>query len=412
MLRVFLVQTAQGLTPSSGGYKANISLLRSLSGQGNATAQICYANDDEVEQYASRAAANGIEPNVDNTLLPVVDPKGAVHGLSVKTFTDENKIHNIRDELSARMQTLVRLFSSHITAFKPTHVIFNDPITMKITAFHPVRNTFKRVNIIHTAEQLPFGPFVAGVDGHCLSPKVENDMLRKLDGIWSVSMAVKEYASTHGSLATKFLVHPPMTYLDKVAGGMPVVRNNIDKDEIGMVNPCPHKGLSILVALAKKFPDMKFVTWKSWGSRTVHLDQLRALPNVKIESTTKNTDEIWDRIKVLLVPSLWHEAWGIVVTEAQLRGIPVIASNAGGLPEAKIGLPYCIPVNEVTGERHANGDYVVPDQDIAPWEVALEKVMTDRDEYQALQTLTATKASEWFHGLDPRAHEKWLMSME
>ncbi len=179
------------------------------------------------------------------------------------------------------MKSLVDVYSQYISSFKPTHVIFNDPITMKITEDHPDRDNFKRVNIIHTAEQLPFGPFVAGVDGHCLSPKVEDALLRGLDGIWSVSKAVKEYAWTHGKLDTTFLVHPPSTYLDKESGAMPVVRNNIDKDEIGMVNPCPHKGLSILVALAKKFPDMKFVTWKSWGSRTVHIDQLLALPNVK-----------------------------------------------------------------------------------------------------------------------------------
>jgi len=195
------------------------------------------------------------------------------------------------------MQNLVRLFSAHIAAFEPTHVIFNDPITMKITAFHPARHTFKRINIIHTAEQLPFGPFVAGVDGHCLSPRVENKMLRELDGIWSVSMAVKEYAWTYGQLETTFLVHPPMTYLDKELGGMPVVRNNIDKDEIGMVNPCPHKGLSILIALVKKFPEMKFVTWKSWGSRTVHIEQLKALPNVTC------VPMVWPTVQLLLLHS-------------------------------------------------------------------------------------------------------------
>jgi hypothetical protein len=186
-----------------------------------------------------------------------------------------------RNQSSKRMNSLVTFFSSHIKTFEPTHVIFNDPITMKVTEGHSERKTFKRINIIHTAEQLPFGPFVAGVDGHCLSPRVENDMLRDLDGIWSVSVAVKDYAWTYGRLATTFLVHPPMTYLDTATGGMPVVRNNIDKDEIGMVNPCPHKGLSILVALAKKFPHMKFVTWKSWGSRAVHIEELEALPNVK-----------------------------------------------------------------------------------------------------------------------------------
>jgi len=95
MMRVFLVQTAQGLTPSSGGYKANVSLLRSLSDQGHAAAQICYAFEGEVNEYAARAEAKGIEPNLTDTLVPVVDPKGVVHELFVKTFTDEDKIHNV-----------------------------------------------------------------------------------------------------------------------------------------------------------------------------------------------------------------------------------------------------------------------------------------------------------------------------
>ncbi len=38
--------------------------------------------------------------------------------------------------------------------------------------------------------------------------------------------------------------------------------------------------------------------------------------------------------KILLVPSLWEEAWGRVVTEAHVSGIPVLASDRGGLPES------------------------------------------------------------------------------
>lgn len=99
------------------------------------------------------------------------------------------------------------------------------------------------------------------------------------------------------------------------------------------------------------------------------------------------------------------------MTEAQLRGIPFIASDAGGLLEAKIGLPYCIPVNLVTGKRHPNGDYVVPEQDIKQWQEALLELMTDREAYQALASLTAIKAAEWLRNLDDRAHEKWLRSL-
>ena len=179
------------------------------------------------------------------------------------------------------MAFLINLFSTQIAQFRPTHVIFNDPITMKITAYHPTRATFKRINIVHTAEQLPFGPFVAGIDGHCLSPKVENELLRGLDGIWAVSKAIQDYAWIYGKLQTTFLVHPTLTYLDAKTGDMPVVRNNVDKHEIGMINPCPHKGLAIFLSLAKKFPNMNFVTWKSWGTQKEHAAELLSLPNVK-----------------------------------------------------------------------------------------------------------------------------------
>jgi glycosyltransferase involved in cell wall biosynthesis len=43
---------------------------------------------------------------------------------------------------------------------------------------------------------------------------------------------------------------------------------------------------------------------------------------------------IYAETRVLLVPSLWEETWGRVATEAQFSGIPVLASDAGGLPEA------------------------------------------------------------------------------
>lgn len=100
------------------------------------------------------------------------------------------------------------------------------------------------------------------------------------------------------------------------------------------------------------------------------------------------------------------------MTEAQLRGIPVIASDAGGLVEAKIGLPYTVPVKMVTGARDSEtGYYIVPEQDIAPWTATLKQLMTNSDEYVALSEMTAKTSAEWLLKMDPRAHEKWLLAM-
>ena len=50
---------------------------------------------------------------------------------------------------------------------------------------------------------------------------------------------------------------------------------------------------------------------------------------------------------LVLAPSLWLEAWGMVVTEAALRGLPTIVSDAGGLPEAGLGLSRVVPVKAI-----------------------------------------------------------------
>ena len=36
---------------------------------------------------------------------------------------------------------------------------------------------------------------------------------------------------------------------------------------------------------------------------------------------------------------------------SSLRGIPVIASDAGAIPESMLGLPYIVPIKPLTGAR-------------------------------------------------------------
>lgn len=103
-----------------------------------------------------------------------------------------------------------------------------------------------------------------------------------------------------------------------------------------------------------------------------------------MEESTRDTGTLWDRASIPLMPSLWCEAWGLVVVEAQLRGIPVISSDAGAIPEAKLGVPHIFPVKKITGASNGKNGYVIEEQDIKPWVDRLRGLMTDRVEYEWL----------------------------
>lgn len=69
-MRVFLVQTARGLFSSSGGYKANISLLRYLASRGHSVRQLCYSYHAEAETYAQTVVeSGGRDPQLRDRLL-------------------------------------------------------------------------------------------------------------------------------------------------------------------------------------------------------------------------------------------------------------------------------------------------------------------------------------------------------
>jgi hypothetical protein len=136
-----------------------------------------------------------------------------------------------------------------------------------------------RIAVIHTAEQLPFGPFAFGIPGQSSTVR-EADLLRRMDGIWSVSQIIKDYALEHGQLQSRFMVHHPWTYLVGNNHEMPNHLSNWNKKYIAMVNPCPVKGSSIFIDLAKACPQYDFLAFMSWGTNEKIVNQMKALPNI------------------------------------------------------------------------------------------------------------------------------------
>ncbi len=54
--------------------------------------------------------------------------------------------------------------------------------------------------------------------------------------------------------------------------------------------------------------------------------------NIKVLGYVKPED-VYPQVDVVIVPSLWYEAFGRIIIEANSFGIPVIGSNMGGIPE-------------------------------------------------------------------------------
>ncbi|USP82241.1 glycosyltransferase family 4 protein [Curvularia clavata] len=181
---------------------------------------------------------------------------------------------------SARLSDFASFLQQDITLFSPTHIISNDGLSMQATcALQMPSLNVCRVGVVHTAEQLPFGPFAGGLPSHTSSPS-ESKSLQMLDGIWSVSSAIKQYALEHGQLQTSFFVHHPWTYLEERSHSPPAHLLNRDKNFLCMINPCVVKGSPIFIDLVKSCPQYDFLVYKSWGFDDKIGNQMKELPNI------------------------------------------------------------------------------------------------------------------------------------
>ncbi len=144
------------------------------------------------------------------------------------------------------------------------------------------------------------------------------------------------------------------------------------KNNVTFINPVPVKGRDIAVEIARFCPDIPFAfieSWPLWAEWRRELTRkLSGLPNVTVFAPQKDMRKVYGKCKVLIIPSTWEEAYGMVATEAQINGIPVVASARGGLPEA-VG---------------PGGVLLDPDGRIEDWVSAVRKLWQDEKYYEDL----------------------------
>ncbi len=106
---------------------------------------------------------------------------------------------------------------------------------------------------------------------------------------------------------------------------------------VTFVNPVSDKGLDLALEIAAGCPEIPFRFVKGWPLTPRAFLRLRrqlaSLPNVTLHERVADMRVVYRDTKVLLMPSVVYETWPRVVTEAHFSGIPVLASDHGGLPE-------------------------------------------------------------------------------
>ena len=116
---------------------------------------------------------------------------------------------------------------------------------------------------------------------------------------------------------------------------------------VTFINPVPMKGLDLAIEIARKCPDIPFLFVECWPqSKEVWQNlaqRIAAVPNITLKRSVLDMRQIYSQTRVLLVPSQWEEAWARVVTECHFSGIPVLASDIGGLGESVGGGGILIP---------------------------------------------------------------------
>src|SRR5574340_212664 len=273
---------------------------------------------------------------------------------------------------SAEPAERARLLRDQVREFRPDWVLVSSEdlshaLLREASAAAPGRVVY----LAHTPQFYPFGPESWNPDPRAAA------LVERAPAVVAISASMAEYIRLHLG-RTAEVVHPP------VYGAPPY--HALRGEMVVMINPCALKGIAIFLALAERFPHLPFGALPGWGTTVADREAMARLPNITILPNVKHIEELLVRTRVLLMPSLWLEGFGLIVTEAMLRGIPVISSDSGGLRGAKTGTRFVIPVpapryEPVYDERHLPR-LIAPPLDIEPWAAALDALTTDARIYE------------------------------
>ncbi len=226
------------------------------------------------------------------------------------------------------------------------------------------------------------------------SPGLLGRLLRRVRG-WLVGRIVDRFIAVSG-----FVAHRQRERAYLPAAKVQVIPNGVDcKQYTATLRPVdaivqvafagqliPEKGLKTLLEAYRRVlserPDGLALTIAGQGPQREELERYcrdHALDRVRFLGHTDEIPALFGRADVVVVPSEWGEAFGLVAIEAMASGAAVLTSDAGGLPE-------------VVGDAGV----VFRAGDVADLAAKLQALVVSRSERERLGTLARARAEEQY----------------
>ena len=376
-MRILLTSSASHVPPRGGSTRSNLAWLDALAVRG----------------HSCRVVGGALIADTPEKLA------------QVRRETEDQAAGRVMHEIHAVADPVKRaaLLKQQIGEFQPDWVLVSsEDIGQSLLRAAQETAPGRVVYLAHTPQFYPFGPASWNPD------REGAELVTDSAAIIAIGRNTADYIGAHLGRRAE-VIHPP------IYGNGPFPQLG-SGDLVTMINPCAVKGASIFLALADRFQRRHFAALPGWGTTVEDRRALEGRSNVTLLRNHKQIDDVLRDTRVLLVPSLWFEGFGLIVVEAMLRGIPAVASDAGGLAEAKLGTRFVIPVRPVERYDAVFDDQglpraVLPEQDLVPWADALE-ALADGGLYERESGAERDAASKFVSALRPNRLEEFLLALE
>ena len=329
-------------------------------------------------------------------------------GINVSSFSTTRTDHVVSTENEYNLTAMG--FSSpekkfdiwHVLESGICHVVFPTPVHTTISGSIPFLES-----LLAAAERFidSFNPDVVLIYGDDkFSEKLKHELIKRniivifylanptymekktfdnCHEIWTDTIATKGlYSKRFGieiNVIGKF-IHPCE---DKTSTGR--------RDMITFVNPAPEKGVTLFYRIAELtaqiMPGINFLVVESRSTLAYAEERsgipFSRMPHVRRIGLQPNLNAVLARTKILLFPSLLPESGGRTALEACALGIPVVASNRGGLPEVLDDAGILITPPPPLWNKHW---LIPPLSEAVPWVEALRLLMTQPKIYSIFQS--------------------------